>query len=119
MHIRIAALNAYVVIIVFNNILERTDVNVVELGQIRFDIVVEVDGHIYELGLVEITTRRTPILIPAIVVYKHLIIKDLGAVDNGDAGRFDQGEQAFELFQLLRLCIDPEALPKKVEDGAL
>lgn len=115
----VAALGAGELVVVVNNILQRTHVGVVELGKVGFDVVVEVDLDIGVLGLVGEATGGTVVPVPAVGADDGLVVGDLGVVDDGGTGRLDELDDAGKDLLLLGIGVNPEALPGETERGAL
>ena len=114
----VAALGAVVVVVELDNVLERTDVGVLELGEVGLDVVVEIDLDDCVLGLVGVAAVGAPVPVPP-GSDEGLIVGDLGAVDDDGAGLGQVAEHRLEDAQLLRVGVMPEAVPGNTEDGAL
>lgn len=115
----VATLGSGVLVVVFDNVLERADLGVVELGKVSLDVVVEIDLDVGVLGLVGETAGSAVVPVPAVGADEGLVVGDLGVVDDGGAGRLDEGQDAGQDLLLLRIGVDPEAVPGDTESGTL
>ena len=91
------------------------DVGVVELGQIRDDVIVKVHFDDREFRFVGETSRGSVIPVPAVGRYDRLVVEDLRPIDDDCAGGFDEVDNDGECGELLSVGVDPEGVSRNAE----
>lgn len=115
----VSALAAVVVVVELDDVLEGANFGVGELGEVCFDVVVEVDFDVRVLRLVGEPAGGAPVPVPPVGADEGFVVGDLRLVDDCRAGGFDESDEFEEDSLLLRVGVHPEAVPGDAEGGVL